>query len=128
MPSPNMPASIDQASGQPCLGLQTPDTAWEQGRDVRFAAFLRARLAHAEATGCTDERRWAAGVRSVFVEWDERRQLAANADDVLFKVQVSALGWALRCVAHETWSCAPGWEPGFHPQATPPESVSNTRS
>ncbi|MFE9679337.1 hypothetical protein ACFYO5_35365 [Streptomyces sp. NPDC006259] len=102
---------------------QVPDASWEQARDGRLAAFVRARLAHVHATGCTEERKWAAGVGDVFEEWDNKRELAARADNDLFTMPISALGWALRCIAHTTWHNAPGWEPAFHPQAASAETV-----
>lgn len=108
--------------------LQVPDPAWEHARDARLAAFLRARLAHVNATGCTEERKWAVGLGEVFTEWDDKRELAALADRDLFSMQISALGWALRCIAHTTWHGAPGWEPDFHPQAASPETVPETLS
>ncbi|MFE6412122.1 hypothetical protein ACFVOR_34910 [Streptomyces sp. NPDC057837] len=108
--------------------LQAPDPAWEQARDARLAAFVRSRLAHADATGCTDERRWVAGLGEVFAEWDEKRELAARTDNDLFSVQVSALGWALRCIAHSTWRGAPGWEPAFHPQASALQTLPETHA
>ncbi|MFM9462674.1 hypothetical protein ACKI1K_07450 [Streptomyces scabiei] len=115
-------------SGLERLTRQVPDPSWEQARDARLAAFVRARLAHANATGCTEERKWAAGVGEVFSEWDTKRELAALADNDLFSMQISALGWALRCIAHTTWRSAPGWEPAFHPQAASPETVPETLS
>ncbi|MER5572406.1 hypothetical protein [Streptomyces massasporeus] len=122
------PSGGVQDAGPLRFPLRDPDLSWEQERDARLAAFVRARLAHAETTGCTDERKWAAGVREVFAEWDAKRELAALADNDFFSAQVSALGWALRCVAHSTWHGAPGWEPAFHPQATAPESTSEIPS
>jgi hypothetical protein len=105
------------------FSLTPPDHTWERERDARLAAFVRARLTQAEATGCTDERKWAAGAREVFAEWDRNRELAAVADNDFFSAQVGALGWALRCIAHSAWYGDLGWEPAFHPQATTPESV-----
>ncbi|MFF8932349.1 hypothetical protein ACF1AO_34360 [Streptomyces longwoodensis] len=99
---------------------------WEQARDARLSAFVRARLAHTEATGCSEERRWAAGISEVFAEWDAKRELAARAGLDSFSAQVNALGWALRCVAHSTWRSAPGWERDFHPQAIPSNHTSET--
>ncbi|MGW0881395.1 hypothetical protein [Streptomyces sp. NPDC002671] len=103
---------------------QTPDTTWELARDRRLAEFVRAGLAYAEATGCAEERRWAADIREVFAEWDSKRKLAAVAGNDMFSMQISVLGWVLRCVAHSAWRSAPGWEPGFHPQAVNPHTAS----
>lgn len=103
-----------------------PDTTWERERDTRLAEFLTPRLSVAEATGCTEERRYAAGVRAVFGEWNAKRVLvlrgAGDSDD-LFAARVSALGWVLRCLAHPVWHNTPGWQPGFHPQAVSPATT-----
>lgn len=102
------------------------DLTWERERDARLDAFIAACLARVEATGCTDEWRIAAGVRSVFAEWSEKRELARVAGSDVLAAQISALGWALRCIAHSAWRTAPGWEPGFHPEAANPENLRET--
>jgi hypothetical protein len=124
MEGSNHPADSNQEAGPSPFSLTPPDPAWEQERDARFAAFVSARLDHAEATGCTEERRWAAGVRKVFAEWDGKRELATLSGNDCFSAQISALGWALRCVAQSTWRGVPGWDPSFHPQAKRPEVAS----
>ncbi|MET7605898.1 hypothetical protein ABZS96_25965 [Streptomyces avermitilis] len=106
------------------LGLGGADHLGEEyERDTRLAAFISARLAGVEATGCTAERNLAAGVREVFTEWSEKRELAATTGTDAFPSQISALGWTLRCFAHHAWQGAPGWERAFHPHVTNPDTI-----
>jgi len=99
-----------------------PDETWARERDTRFAQFLAQRLAEVEETGCLAERKLAAGMLDLYTEWNHKRELAGAAEGDFFSGQVSAMGWALRCLAHSAWWNTPGWEPAFHPAATVPVS------
>jgi hypothetical protein len=105
------------------LAPDSVEGIWEQARDTRLAAFLHARLADVEATGCTAERKLAAGVQDLFTEWTHRRELALASDDDLSVMRISTLGWALRCIAHSAWHGTPGWDQAFHPQAPAPATT-----
>jgi hypothetical protein len=59
-----------------------------------------------------------AGVRDVFEGWLAQRERASTVDDDLLGVQIGAMGWALRSIAHSVWSQHPKWELGFHPAVT----------
>ena len=111
MSTPHRPR---QTSGYPQATLRfTPtlrDETWARERDARFAQFLAQRLAQVEATGCLAE-----------------RKLAAATEKDFFNGQVSAIGWALRCLAHSAWWNTPGWESAFHPAATAPVSPTASR-
>ncbi|MEU2605037.1 hypothetical protein [Streptomyces albus] len=126
------PHRTRRASGNPQASLRftpTPhDETWARERDTRFAQFLAQRLTEVEATGCLAERKLAAGVLDLYAEWNQKRELAAATEEDFFNGQVSAMGWALRCLAHSAWWNTPGWEPAFHPAATAPVSPSPGRS
>ncbi|HEY8982599.1 MAG TPA: hypothetical protein VIU15_23795 [Streptomyces sp.] len=86
--------------------------------DKRFTRFLLRHLAVVEATGCLAERKFAAGVRDLYAEWDRRRGLAEALGQDPFGGETAGLDWALRCLAHSAWSTSPGWEPAFCPVTT----------
>ncbi|AJE43909.1 hypothetical protein BJY54_006085 [Streptomyces nodosus] len=115
----------DQEPSPLRFAFRLPGFTWEQERDARLSHFIRTCLTHVNATGCTDERRWAAGVGDVFAEWDKKRVLSDNDPS---SSQINALGWALRCIARSAWRDAPGWEDSFHPRATSPETASEPHS
>ncbi|MEU8868615.1 hypothetical protein [Streptomyces umbrinus] len=101
----------------PELGSST----WARHRDHRFARFLTARMVEAEVPGgCRTELETLAGARDVLETWLAQRELASTVDDELLAVQVSALGWTLRSIAHSVWAGHPEWELAFHPAATRP--------
>ncbi|MGW4490514.1 hypothetical protein [Streptomyces sp. NPDC004376] len=105
------------------VGYDTPhDETWARERDTRFAQFLAQRLTEVEETGCLAERKLTAGMLDLYTEWNQKRELAAATDGDFFNGQVSAMGWALRCLAHSAWWNTPGWEPAFHPAAALPVS------
>ncbi|MCX5173386.1 MULTISPECIES: hypothetical protein [Streptomyces] len=128
MSTPHRPR---QTSGYPQATLRfTPtlrDETWARERDARFAQFLAQRLAQVEATGCLAERKLAAGMLDLYTEWNQKRELAAATEKDFFNGQVSAIGWALRCLAHSAWWNTPGWESAFHPAATAPVSPTASR-
>jgi hypothetical protein len=113
-------SDLQPADAEPRWPHQSPDDTWEQARDAAFAEFLRRRLAYIEATGCREERQLAAGIERILSEWDGNRALARTADVEEFAARISALGWALRCLAEPAWRGEPGWDAAFDPLAVPP--------
>ncbi|MEV8544456.1 hypothetical protein [Streptomyces sp. NPDC051572] len=112
-----------QALGSLRFSFPAADPAWERDRDARLAQFIAACLVRSETTGCTVERELAEGIRDVFAEWQGKREHALSAGNDMYAAQISALGWALRCIAHRAWNGAPGWVPAFHPQAVGDETI-----
>ncbi|MFJ3825070.1 hypothetical protein [Streptomyces nodosus] len=117
------PHRTSRASGHPQTSLQFTatlhDEGWARERDTRFARFLAQRLTDVEATGCLAERKLAAGLLDLYTEWHHKRELAAASQQDPATSEADAMGWALRCLAHSAWRNTPGWEPAFHPAATP---------
>ncbi|QKZ23851.1 hypothetical protein [Streptomyces chartreusis] len=116
-----MTPPVDTPNRPPPSPLEAAPAAWEYERDTRFAAFIKARLAYVDATGCTEERRFTEGLRDVFTEWSRTREPAHHRKDDPLAEHRRSLGWVLRCIAQRVWKGAPGWEPAFQPQAQPPE-------
>ncbi|MEU9228972.1 hypothetical protein AB0D40_31980 [Streptomyces massasporeus] len=112
-------SAADLRPAHPRWPLQVPDDTWEQARDSALARFIRERLEHIDATGCRKERQLAAGIERIFSEWDVNRERAADVRD--FAVRISALGWALRCLAEPAWRGQPGWSDAFDLLALTPD-------
>ncbi|MET9762181.1 hypothetical protein ABZ016_24505 [Streptomyces sp. NPDC006372] len=115
------PGDPQPAPAEPRWPQQAPDDRWEQARDAALALFIRQRLAHIDATGCREERQLAAGIERILGEWDRNRDLARRADIDEFAARISALGWALRCLAEPAWRGTPGWDDAFDPLAVAPD-------
>ncbi|WKX70203.1 hypothetical protein [Streptomyces sp. XD-27] len=92
MNSPNPPLGESQEPDTLMAAPEAATPSWEHEPDMRFDLFIAKCLAHADATGCTAERRLAAGVRSVFTEWRDKREFALTAGSNEMAVQTDALG------------------------------------
>lgn len=101
--------------------LASPSRTWVQTRDAHLASFIAQRLTHVSATGCTEEKKTAAGIQKIFDRWNRLRETPETGSD-LSATEISLLGWSLRCLACAAWRGAPGWDPSFHPEATGPAS------
>lgn len=110
------------AQDPPRWALARADEEWGRARDAYLARFVAHQLSYADATGCTEEKRLAAGIWEIFTEWNRNREAVWTAEDDALAAQISALGWALRCMAHRAWHKRPGWDPAFHPQAVGPSA------
>ncbi|MEU3855070.1 hypothetical protein [Streptomyces sp. NPDC029554] len=113
-PSPVNPGTGDAHQG--------PDVTWGLDQDTAFSLFVARCLSHVDATGCRDVRRLAEGIREIHREWDFKRNHAKTAGTEELAGQVSALGWALRCIAHAAWESHPGWDASFRPHAVAPDA------
>lgn len=94
----------------------------ELDEEDRFALFVAWCLSYIADTGCREVRQVGEGIREIYRQWDLKRKHAKAAGTKTVDPQVSALGFALRCIAHAAWRGHPGWEESFHPRAAAPDA------
>ena len=134
------PSPTDPGTGG---SQQGPEATWGLDQDTAFSLFVARCLSHVGATGCREVRRIAEGIREIHREWDLKRDHAktSGTEELVGQVegagrigggtegvqqrqealaQVSALGWALRCIAQAAWEGHPGWDASFRPHAVTP--------
>ncbi|MFF3358828.1 tryptophan synthase subunit alpha [Streptomyces sp. NPDC002917] len=117
-------------------GSQDAFPAWPEGRDSHassgmvttlpardqaLCAFLRKRIAEADACGSSAEQKALAGAGKVLTEFEEKHpQVPHMAHDDFFVAQIDTLRWVLRCIAAGAFSAHPEFQPAFLPSAPVP--------
>ncbi|WP_329453497.1 tryptophan synthase subunit alpha [Streptomyces sp. NBC_01724] len=112
-PVPNHPATATSQVSSIVTTLPAKDQA--------LCAFLRKRIAEADAYGSPAEQKALAGAGKVLTEFEEKHpQVPHLAHDDFFVAQIDTLRWVLRCIAAGAFSAHPEFQPAFLPSSPEP--------